>query len=248
MTTGSMKCPHCLIAFHVSGRHIRNLGSNDIRLVNIGQDLDAHWWLEQTTCPSCGRFILKLVSSYDMGRTNPNHPSYNMWPEGAEQAILIRPKHTGRSPIPSEVPPEFTGDYKEACLVLADSPKSSAALSRRCLQHILREKARGIQHPNDLAKAIGEAVDDPGMPPDIARSLDAVRNIGNFAAHPNKSTATGEIVEVEPGEAEWCLEVIEMLFDFYFVRPADIRRREDDLDSKLREMGKPGLRRVGQDL
>jgi hypothetical protein len=34
-------------------------------------------------------------------------------------------------------------------------------------------------------------------------SIDAVRNIGNFAAHPQKSTATGEILEVEFGESEW---------------------------------------------
>jgi hypothetical protein len=43
-------------------------------------------------------------------------------------------------PAPIEVPKEFADDYNEACLILEDSPKSSAALSRRCLQHILREK------------------------------------------------------------------------------------------------------------
>jgi hypothetical protein len=43
--------------------------------------------------------------------------------------------------LPSEVPPEFANDYKEACLIIANSPKASAALSRRCLQNILREKA-----------------------------------------------------------------------------------------------------------
>ena len=37
---------------------------------------------------------------------------------------------------------------------------------------------------------------------------------------------------VEPGEAEWCLEVIEMLFDFYFVRPADIQKRQRAWEQK----------------
>ena len=128
----------------------------------------------------------------------------------------------------------------EACLVLADSPKASAALSRRCLQHILREKAK-VKIPNDLGKAIAEVVADPGVPTDISMSLDAVRNIGNFSAHPNKSMNTGEIVAVEPGEAEWCLEVIEILFDFYFVRPADIERRTIALNQKLTETGKPPM-------
>ena len=50
--------------------------------------------------------------------------------------------------------------------------------------------------------------------------LDAVRNIGNFAAHPIKSLGSGEIMDVEPGEAEWSLDVLKELFGFYFVRPA----------------------------
>ena len=100
--------------------------------------------------------------------------------------------------MPTEVPEEFAEDYREACLVIADSPKASAALSRRCLQHVLREKAQ-VQHPDNLADAIQEVVDSPSIPSDIAESLDAVRNIGNFSVHPNKSQNTGEIVDVEPG-------------------------------------------------
>ena len=140
----------------------------------------------------------------------------------------------------AEVPPEFAGDYLEACLVIADSPKASAALSRRCLQHILREKAR-VKHPNDLAEAIQEVIDDPAVPSDVSATLDMVRNIGNFSVHPNKSLNTGEIVDVEPMEAEWCLDTIEILFDFYFVRPADIEKRRQAVNEKLAEMGKPQM-------
>ena len=142
--------------------------------------------------------------------------------------------------MPTEVPPEFAEDYLEACATVADSPKASAALSRRCLQQILRDKAR-VQHPDNLARAIEDATSDPSMPSDMAASLDAVRNIGNFAAHPNKGMNTGEIIEVEPGEAEWCLDVIEMLFDYYFVRPANIQKRTMTLNDKLIEMGKPAI-------
>ena len=31
----------------------------------------------------------------------------------------------------------------------------------------------------------------------------------NFAAHPIKSMHTGEVIEVEPGEAEWLLDTLE---------------------------------------
>ncbi len=43
----------------------------------------------------------------------------------------------------------------------------------------------------------------------IVCRIDAVRVIGNFAAHPIKSKSTGEIVDVEPGEAEWNLNTLE---------------------------------------
>jgi hypothetical protein len=72
--------------------------------------------------------------------------------------------------------------------------------------------------------------------------VDAVRNIGNFAAHPIKATATGEVLPVEPGEAEWNLDVLEALFDFFFVQPAVIKRKRDALNKKLASAGKPPVK------
>ena len=54
-----------------------------------------------------------------------------------------------------------------------------------------------------------------------------------------KSTSTGEIVEVEFGEAEWILDVLETLFDFYFVQPAILKIKKDALNKKLSDSGKP---------
>lgn len=69
-----------------------------------------------------------------------------------------------------------------------------------------------------------------------------MRNIGNFAAHPIKSTNTGEIIDVEPGEAEWLLDVLEGLFDFYFVQPAILKAKRDKLNQKLVDAGKPPMK------
>lgn len=78
----------------------------------------------------------------------------------------------------------------------------------------------------------------PGFPSHLAKSVDAIRNIGNFSAHPSKSKSTGEIVPVEPHEAEWTLDVLESLFDFFYVQPAILARKRDALNAKLAEIGK----------
>jgi hypothetical protein len=68
-------------------------------------------------------------------------------------------------------------------------------------------------------------IDSGKVPSYISEGLHAVRVIGNFAAHSIKSTSTGEIVDVEEGEAEWNFDVLESLFDFYFVQPAITAKR-----------------------
>jgi hypothetical protein len=137
------------------------------------------------------------------------------------------------------VPPDFSEDYREACLVLVDSPKASAALSRRCLQHILKGKANTTKR--DLHDQIEEVINSRSLPSYLADGLHGVRIIGNFAAHPTKSTSTGEIVAVEPAEADWNLDLIEGLFDFYFVLPKRMQDRKDEINQKLADAGKPQL-------
>jgi hypothetical protein len=153
---------------------------------------------------------------------------------------LVRPKASLRPSPPKEVPEEFASDYREAAAVLADSPKASAALSRRCLQHLIREKS-GIKKA-DLAKEIDELITSKSLPSHLSDAVDAVRNIGNFAAHPIKTTATGEVLPVEPGEAEWTLDVLDGLFDFYFVQPALLKARRDALNAKLASASKPPVK------
>jgi len=76
----------------------------------------------------------------------------------------------------------------------------------------------------------------------LADAIDAIRNIGNFAAHPIKSKQTGQIIPVEPGEAEWNLDVLESLFDFYFVAPEKLKEKRDELNKKLQEAKKPPMK------
>lgn len=218
-----MKCPHCLIQFH-----------DEVQRTELGEDSTSRWILHKRACPKCGKFILSLKEHFDRYNVgNGNHYHRN-------REFYCYPRAVSRSPLSPDVPEQFAADYREACLTLADSPKASAALSRRCLQHILREVAK-VKHGN-LADEIQSVIDSRAVPTHLVDSLDAIRNIGNFAAHPIKSKSSGEVLDVEPGEAEWNLDVLESLFDFYFVQPAEIQRKRDALNAKLKEAGKPELK------
>jgi endogenous inhibitor of DNA gyrase (YacG/DUF329 family) len=161
---------------------------------------------------------------------------YSVWIDDK----MVYPKTLNRNPIPPEVSDEFAKDYIQACLVLSDSPKASSALSRRCLQHILREKLNVKK--SDLAKEIEEVIEKAQLPTYLLESIDAIRNIGNFAAHPIKSQSSGEIFDVEPGEAEWNLDVLELLFDYLFVQPELLKNKKQALNAKLSEAGKPKMK------
>lgn len=222
-----MKCPHCLIAFHYSPTY-----------EELGGDKEGRWYIEKSTCPACSKMILYLVLGGELvivpGLGKRIHPQ--------QRRELVRPRGSMRPPCPTEVSQfsqELADDYTEACIVLSYSAKASAALSRRGLQHVLREVAR--VKPGNLADEISEAIGAGNLPSHISQSLDAVRVIGNFAAHPQKSQKTGEILPVEPGEAEWNLDVLEALFDFYFVQPEVIKKKKAALNAKLVEAGKQPL-------
>ena len=194
-----MKCPHCLNAYHPQ-----------LSEYKLGGDIDSDWKLFTQICPSCKKFIMHLSTLFPGGNTR--------------SSFLVYPKAMSHMPLSTDVPDEFAKDYKEACLVINDSPKASAALSRRCLQNILREKAKVKRQ--DLSKEIDEVLSSNQLPSYLAEGIDAVRHIGNFAAHPIKSTSSGEVVDVEPGEAEWLLDLLEGLFDFYCIQPAELKRKE----------------------
>ena len=49
-------------------------------------------------------------------------------------------------------------------------------------------------------------------------------------------------MEVEPNEADGTLDVLEDLFDFYFVRPAQRQKKRDLLNEKLAAAGKPAMK------
>ena len=212
---GSNPCPHCSVTVFLTSE-----------FKGLANDIDGNWLVHYALCPNCRRLVIELSRA----------PRYHDGVEVSERLVtLAHPKVIQRDPPPPEVPEEFTKDYLEAALIVRDSPKASAALSRRLLQHLLREKADADQR--NLFDAIQHVVDQGNLPSHIAESLHTLRELGNFAAHPNKSTNTAEVIEVEHGEAEWCLDVIDALYDHYFVSPAKTQRAKDAINDKRNEAG-----------
>lgn len=219
-----VKCPYCLNHIHAEESR-----------VELGNEGDRGWFAVCVDCPACSRLICRLGYGQLVNDREGKRRLINFVDAG-----MFKPKSANRAMPGKEVPKDLAEDYNEACLVLPDSPKASAALSRRCLQHLLLEAAK--VKPGDLVKQIQEVLDSDKLPSHIAESIDAVRNIGNFAAHPSKSQSTGDIVPVEPGEAEWNLDVLEALFDFYYVQPAVIKAKKNALNKKLIDAGRKPMK------
>jgi hypothetical protein len=211
-----MKCPHCGIAFHDEWTHPWQ-GAGDVQYSTFR--------VAYTQCPACKKTTLTLE------KLNRNGMS--------QGEVMFHPRGVMR-PIPGEVPQPYSIDYQEAVEVLPISPKASAALSRRNLQAILRDVLKVKKA--DLSLEIKEFIERPSTPAQLGEVVDAVRNLGNFASHPIKNTTTGLLVEVEPGEAEWLLDVLDALFDFCFVQPARNQARKAALNTKLQQTGKPPMR------
>lgn len=210
-----MKCPHCKNFIHI-----------DFNSTNLSVDCEYYWYAKYENCPSCQKKIIFIV--------NHDRDDYN----NILGEYLVYPKTSSYDKAPTEVPQHIAEDFDEAGLILNDSPKASAALSRRCLQTIIHEYFK--INKRNLSEEIDEVMKQ--VPPYISKQLDAIRQIGNFSAHPIKSQNTGEIVNVEIGEAEWCLDIIQSLFEFCYVQPKIAEEKMEELNKKLAECGKPLLK------
>lgn len=97
----------------------------------LGDDASGtNWTVSSTFCPACRRIIIFILNQYRAGNGN----KLNM---------MVYPRGISRTPLAASV-------------TLNDSPKASAALSRRCLQNILRDVAKVKK--SDLSKEIDEVL------------------------------------------------------------------------------------------
>ena len=84
---------------------------------------------------------------------------------------------------------------------------------------------------------MSESSPEKVLPKSSKATIHAVRNLGNFAAHPTSDKSGLKIIDVDPEEAEWCLEIIEELFEHYYGKRSD--KRIAKLSEKLDDADKP---------
>jgi len=220
------KCPHCRTAAQLMAPS--DVAPNGRRYGGISTESFATSEKEtihiySSVCPACHKVVVSLKKYDNAGKFLAEN--------------VVYPMNVARL-VPTEVPSHIGNDFAEASSVLPISEKASAALSRRCLQNVLTENGFTKRDLNDQ---IDDAVTT--LPTRIAENLDAIRTIGNFAAHPMKHQSSGLIAEVEPEEAEWNLDVLEELFDFYYVQPKKAEEKRKKLEEKLKDLGKPPLKK-----
>lgn len=223
-------CPHCKTGVRFEGATVTLSGRGwDADNLIVHLKSGARLWLRTCNCPVCGEPILSVQTVTGANGFSRGGPGM-VFPVGAQRPL---------APEVIVAAPDFAADFQEAVAVLPTSRKASAALARRCLQFILVHAGKATKR--DLADQIVEVL--PTLPAELALNVDAIRQVGNYAAHPMKSTNSSAVVDVEDGEAEWLLDVLEELADHFYVAPAQAASKRTALNQKLAALGKPPLKK-----
>lgn len=137
-------------------------------------------------------------------------------------------------PQPEYIPKAIRDDYLEACLILNASPKASAAMSRRCLQGVVRDYWDIPQNKRGNLGAelnyIKESVTE-----DTWDAIHTIRSVGDIGAHMEKDVNT--IIDVDSSEAGLLIELIETLLDDWYVE----RHKRRERNNRLKALGQTKL-------
>lgn len=151
-------------------------------------------------CPNCEKYtvISTLIGS-----------SYNNKVE-----VMLYPDSKAKQ-YPDYVPQAIRNDYEEAHKILYLSPKSSATLSRRCIQGMIRNKwSINRKNLNEEIDAIKDNIE-----PSLYSSIDALRKLGNIGAHMEKDINL--IIDIDPKEAVKLVKLVEILIHEWYIVPHD---------------------------
>ncbi len=226
-TIDNIECPHC--GFKVAVSTLRNRSFYTYGHQNI------FFHGENVSC-----VVLRCANAV----CNKESLWFTYSPE--EGGKLVRKRLVPRSsakPWPDYIPKKIRDDYEEACLILEDSPKASAALARRCLQGMIRDF--WDINKNNLYKEIEAIQSDVGN--EVYQALLGLKNIGNIGAHPETiADVTADdaqalvgahpetIVDVTADDAQALVSLLHLLVEMWYI---DREKRSQQL-AKVTKLGK----------
>ena len=157
--------------------------------------------------PSCGELTLAISAQY----TKWNGISHVLLDKIGEWKLL---PESDAKPIPEYVPGAIRDAYQQAARIVELSPNASAALSRRCLQGIIRDF---WQLPEGKRSELGAEINaiSDRIDPALLAEIKAIRAIGDIGAHMDKYVDV--TVDVERDEARLLVTLIEMLIEQWYV-------------------------------
>ncbi len=139
---------------------------------------------------------------------------------------------------PDYIPAPIVEDYVEACKIRDLSPKAAATLARRCLQGMIRDfcgisKVTLYQEISELRGQVDNGNAPQGVSEESIEAIDHIRQIGNIGAHMEKDINL--IVDVAPHEAQVLIELIETLFDEWYIARQKRQQRFDKVKAIANE-------------
>ena len=212
-----IECPHCGVYVSVDFEAFQ-----PNKVAAHKRDLQPIVAVEYGHCPSkeCHRLIVRTMVDRLLGTS-------------IEYAIPT----TTTVEISNAVDPGIVSQYRKAKRILPIDANASAAMSRRCLEMLLRgffKVKRGR-----IYDEIQELLDSNQLPSYLAGDIDRIREIGNLGAHPAGDISLPSDASRE--EAEWSLEILGDLFEHIAGREKSRRRNEQfDRDHPRKKGSAPG--------
>ncbi|MDQ5821810.1 MAG: DUF4145 domain-containing protein [Actinomycetota bacterium] len=157
---------------------------------------------------------------------NCSFASYWYSASASSGALMIYPKIVAAPQPHVEMPADVAADYREAGLIVTDSPRGAAALLRLAVQKLMPHLGETSANLNaDIAALVQK-----GLDPDLQRALDSLRVVGNNAVHP------GELDLRDDREtAEALFNLLNFIVEDRLARPKKLEELYNKLPEGARE-------------
>jgi hypothetical protein len=195
----------------------------------------------------CHDLVVRMHETREIAALGPPLPDGQRRPttETETHTWVVRPRFSTR-PIPREVGEPFRTDYAEAAALLDISPRMSAVLARRLIGDLLKKYAEKKHW--SLTARIRSFTNETGHPSGLTSNLDHLREIADFGAHTQEAeqqTEDGElevvIVDADRDDAEWTLDLVDRMFDYFIVQPAKDDAMKDKWNKNISRTGRKPL-------